>query len=62
MKKSTLLAIRKCRHDAVYELFFCAFKNRNTLNMRRASHLDVLMSNKFPQILTVCGKLSAADF
>ena len=35
-EKRTLLIILKYRHDAVYELFFCAFKDRNTLNMPRA--------------------------
>ncbi len=39
-EKSTLLTIRKCRHDAVYELFFCAFKDRNTLNMPRAELIN----------------------
>ena len=54
--KSTLLIIRKCRHDAVYELFFCAFKDRNTLNMRSLpcfNHTSLINANILRFVATI---------
>ena len=55
-EKSTLLIIRKCRHDAVYELFFCAFKDRNTLNMRSLpcfNHTSLINANILRFVATI---------